>query len=51
MQPRSLFQNSVAADVSRLKHPESQSELTFAATVLKEPPRKNILYEPNYFGG
>lgn len=32
-----FIQNFVAADVSRLKHSESQSELTFAATVLKVP--------------
>jgi hypothetical protein len=38
------FQNPVAAVVSRLKHSESQSELTFAATVLQEPRMtRNIL--------
>lgn len=37
---RSFFQNPVAADVSRLNHSDSQSELTFAATDVKEPLRK-----------
>ncbi len=36
---RSFFQNPVAADVSRLNHAESRSELIFAAMDLKEPLR------------
>ena len=35
----SHFQNLIAAEVTRLKHPEDQSLLTSAATVLKEPHR------------
>jgi hypothetical protein len=33
-----IFQNLVAADVSRLKSVGNQSDLTFVATALKEPP-------------